>query len=158
MRKLLLFTCVISFLTVISCSRDEESTQVSLAEKEYLVKQTIIEFNNSAVKSGKYETFVNSVSEKSSTTPLNQAELEEMVQNFLGIQTQAFLDVYYQLVALNMTTEEFYNIADQFEYLRLNIKTKSSKNSGCCDASDSVGANYKELGALLNWACGCQEE
>ncbi|EZH74025.1 hypothetical protein ATO12_14205 [Aquimarina atlantica] len=158
MRKLLLFTFVISFLTVISCSQDEETTQVSLAEKEYLVKQTIIEFNNSAVKTGKYEAFIKDVSQKSVTAPLSQTELETMVQGFLGDQTQAFLDVYYQLVVLNLTPEEFYSIAYQFEYLRLNVKMRSNKNSGCCDASDSVGANYKELGALLNWACGCQEQ
>ncbi|WP_024771187.1 hypothetical protein [Aquimarina macrocephali] len=156
MRKLLLFTCVISFLIVVSCSRDEESTQVSLTEKEYLVKQTIIEFNNSAIKTGKYEAFIKDISQKSATAPLNPIELEAMVQEFLGDQTQAFLDVYYQLVTLNMTVEEFYSIANQFEYLRINIKTNFDKNgnSDCCSA---VGeGKHPELEALLDWICGCQ--
>ncbi|WP_106794837.1 hypothetical protein [Aquimarina sp. Aq78] len=158
MRKLLLFTCVISFLTVISCSRDEESTQVSLTEKEYLVKQTIIEFNNSAVKTGKYEAFIKDVSQKSVTTPLNSVELEAMVQGFLGDQTQAFLDVYYQLVALNITPEEFHVIASQFEYLRLNVITSSNKSDGCCGTGGSVGTADKIFLALIDFFCGCEVE
>lgn len=155
MRKLLLFTCVISFLTVASCSRDEESRQVSLAEKEYLVKQTIIEFNNSAVKTGKYEAFINDVSQKSVTAPLSQVELEVMLQGFLGDQTQEFLDVYYQLEALKLSSEEFYSIAHQFEYLRLTgILDKTQ--GGCCGiASNSDDGLLKDF---LGFTCGCPEQ
>ncbi|WP_271784011.1 hypothetical protein [Aquimarina algiphila] len=154
MRKLLLFTCIISFLTVGSCSRDEEPTEVSLTEKEYLVKQTIIEFNNSAIKTGKYKGFVNSVAQKSAVEELNSGELEVLLEEFLGEQTQAFLDVYYQLVALNITPEEFYNIASQFEYLRLNITLNRDKGSGgCC----SAGGDGNIFVALYNWVCGCEQ-
>ncbi|WP_108808674.1 hypothetical protein [Aquimarina spinulae] len=154
MRKLLLFTCVISFLTVASCSREEESTQVSVTEKEYLVKQTIIEFNNSAIKTGKYEAFIGDVSQKSTTTPLSQAELEVMLQEFLGDQTQAFLEVYHQLEALNITDKEFYSIASQFEYLRLDIIKNLSKS-----ASEFCGANTGTLlRILISWVNLCEEE
>ncbi|WP_074410132.1 hypothetical protein [Aquimarina megaterium] len=162
MRKLLLFTCIISFLTVISCSRDEETTQVSLTEKEYLVKQTIIEFTNSAIKTGKYEAFIKNVSQKSATASLSQVELEAMIQEFLGDQTQAFLDVYYQLVALNMTAEEFESIAHQFEYLILNLVTNSGKeDSSCCSfagGTDGVPDGGSVIGVLLKLACGCQQQ
>ncbi|MBG6129305.1 hypothetical protein IWQ47_000002 [Aquimarina sp. EL_43] len=158
MRKLLLFTCVISFLTVASCSRDVESTEVSLTEKENLVKQTIIEFNNSAIKTGKYNRLVSSVSQKSATGQLSEVELEELVQGFLASQNQAFLDVYYQLVTLNMTAEEFYSIAHQFEHLRLTTTNGLSKGSDCCEASEALEQNGNPLGFLGKFVCGCEEQ
>ncbi|WP_143273619.1 hypothetical protein [Aquimarina sp. MAR_2010_214] len=152
MRKLLLFTFILSFITVVSCSKDEEDTKVSQDEKEYLVKQTIIEFNNSAIKTGKYEAFIKDVSQKSATTPLNKAELKMLIQNFLGDQTQKFLDVYYQLEALELTSEEFYGIAHQFEYLRLTgILDKTQ--GGCCGIANNSGDSlFKDF---LGFTCGC---
>ncbi len=137
MRRLLLFTFIFSFIAIASCTRDQESTKVSQEEKEYLVKQTIIEFNNSAIKTGKYKEFIGSISQKSAKEPLNSAELETMIQEFLGDQTQAFLDVYYQLVALNMTAEELENIAYTLEYLIV-ITNDSDKDVGCCEASSNI--------------------
>ncbi|WP_109436903.1 MULTISPECIES: hypothetical protein [Aquimarina] len=155
MRKLLLFTFIISFLTVGSCSRDEGSNEVSLTEKEYLVKQTIIEFNNSAVKTGKYHEFINSVAQKSASEPISPERLEAMIQEFLGDQARAFLDVYYQLKALNLTSEEFRSIASQFEYLRINFEVDPSKSFGCCQFG---GAGNSRLHDLLDFVCGCQAE
>ncbi len=147
MRKLLLFTFVISFLTITSCSRDEEALEVSQAEKEYLVKQMIIEFNKSAVKTGDFQRFMKSISQKNSAGSSNELDVEALFQEFLGEQSQAFLDLYYQLEALNMTGEEFKSIADQFEYLRLemiNTNSGKSSDSGC-------GENSTLVCAFLDW-------
>ncbi len=149
MRKFLLFTLVISFLGTVSCSKDEEHTEVSQEEKEYLVKQTLIEFNKSAVKTGKYKEYINSLRQKSTEEQLSEAEKEALLQEFLGDQTNVFLDLYYQLEALNLTPQEFYDIADQFEYLRLNILVNVSKNPGDCGTSSSL------YGTFLDWISGC---
>ncbi|MDY8137230.1 hypothetical protein [Aquimarina sp. 2201CG5-10] len=156
MKKLLLFTFWISLLFITSCSKDDRSEEILSAQKEYLVKQTIIEFNKSAIKTGKYETFINSFSEKSASGELSQTEIELLIQEFLGNQTEEFLNVYYQLEALNLTAEEFYSIADQFEDLRIYLIGLSSNRSqrGCCDVSD---ADDGVLAILLGWACNCQE-
>ncbi|WP_271766402.1 hypothetical protein [Aquimarina algiphila] len=153
MRKLLLFICVISFLTVGSCSKEEESSEVSLTEKEYLVKQTIIEFKKSAIKTGKLNVFIRSISinQKSVEEPLSETELETMVQSFLGDQTQAFLDLYYQLIELNITGDEFRSISYQFEYLR-GIQTSSK--SSCCGAS----TGNEIVDVLASFFCGCEKE
>ncbi|TSE06217.1 hypothetical protein [Aquimarina algiphila] len=152
MRKLLLFIFVTSLFVVESCSKHEEYTEVSLTEKEYLVEQTLIEFNNSAIKTGKYDRLINSISQKSTTESLSQAELEVMLQEFLGEQTQAFLSVYYQLEALGITAEEFYSIAHQFEYLRLDISSNGEKKSGNCS-----GGPASLLSAIINWFSGCDK-
>ncbi|WP_282080249.1 hypothetical protein [Aquimarina algiphila] len=155
MRKLLLFIFVTSLFVVGSCSKDkdEESIEVSPADKKYLVKQTLIEFNNSAVKTGKYEVFISSVAQKSALGQLSPAELEELWQEFLGDQTQAFLDVYYQLVALNITPEEFISIANQFEYLRSDILRGLGKNSKSpCGISDA-----ELFRVLISWVFGCEQ-
>lgn len=157
MKKLLLFTCLFSFFIIISCSRKEESTEVSLTEKEYLVEQALIEFNKSAIKTGKYDKFINSVAQKSSMEPLSEDELEVMVSDFLGDQTQIFLDVYYQLVALNISQEEFYSISHQFEYLRFGT-TSSSKNGGCCGTGGSAGTADKIFFYLIDFFCGCDDD
>lgn len=152
MKKLLLFTCVISLLIVTSCSRDTDSTEVSLAEKEYLVKQALIEFNKSAIKTGKYDSFINKASQKSAVEELSPAELEALLQDFLGDQTQAFLNVYYQLEALNLTSEEFHSIASNFVYLQIYRVNLSKDRAGCCEIGENAGGS---LGNLILFACSC---
>ncbi len=156
MRKLLLFTFVISLLGTVSCSKDEEHTEVSQEEKEYLVKQTLIEFNKSAVKTGKYREFINSVYQKSSLDQLTSTELEILLQDFLGDQTQQFLSVYYKLEALNLSSEEFLSIADQFEYLRINSTQESGKIGGCCAIGSNSGDSL--LGDLIRYTCSCDAD
>lgn len=159
MRKLLLFLSIVAFVGLSSCSRDGV-TEISQEEKELLVKQTLIEFNNSAVVTGKLQNYLNSVAElKSRTANTSREELEALLQKFLGDQTQAFLDLYYQLEALNMTKEEFLSIAYLFEDLRLQIMGnlgKASSDEDCdqdglinmileylkiCNAEESGAAN-----------------
>lgn len=156
MRRLLLFTFILSFIAIGSCSKDDEDAKVSQEEKENLVKQTIIEFNNSAIKTGKYKEFVNSVNQKTATAPLSPVELEAMLQEFLGDQTQAFLDVYYQLEALNLTVEEFESIAYKFDYLIINIAYLSKDVGGCCQAGN--GATTWLLSVLIKLSCGCEQQ
>ncbi|GAA4272141.1 hypothetical protein U6A24_11595 [Aquimarina gracilis] len=135
MKKLLLFTLIFSFIGITSCTRDEESLEISQGEKELLVKQTLIELNKSAVKTGKFEKFLKSLSQKTTEGNLSGSEVEILIQEFLGDQSQTFLDLYYQLEELNMTGEEFLRIADQYEYLKQGVSSKLQKTSEGCGNS-----------------------
>ncbi|MEW7291541.1 hypothetical protein [Aquimarina sp. 2304DJ70-9] len=141
MKKLLLFTLIFSLIGITSCTKDEEHLEISQEEKELLVKQTIIEFNKSAIETGKFQQFMTSVPQKTASGQ----DVEALFQEFLGEQSQTFLDLYYQLEAINMTGEEFKSIADQYEYLRLDIGISLGKSS-------SGSCNYGELAcAIKDW-------
>ena len=127
MRKLLLFLITVSVIGISSCTRDDVE-EISQAEKELLVEQMLIELNKSA-KAGKYQKFVTVVSQKSATESLSEAEVEALFLEIVGEDAQIFVDLYFQLKAINMTGEEFKSIAEQFEYLRPNFGSKISKDS-----------------------------
>ncbi|WP_281987421.1 hypothetical protein [Aquimarina aggregata] len=154
MKKQLLFIIGFFLLTIISCSK-EESNEISISEKEYLVKQTLIEFNNSAVKTGKYDLLITKLSQESLKQEDSQIKLENILREFLGDQTQAFSDIYYQLVATSMTSEEFKSIARQFEDLIVNISTASKDKDGCC--STVIPEVFSYLSDLRDIVCGCDE-
>ncbi len=135
---------------VSSCTKDEVN-EISQAEKELLVKQTLIEFNKSAVKTGKYEKFVNVMSLKNSSNELNEEEIEALVQEFLGSQTQMFLDLFYKLESLNLTDEEFFHIANQLESLFINVSTGEGKQATCCEEVINTGSDG--LDRILTWYC-----
>ncbi len=152
MKKLLLFTLIFSFITITSCTRDEDVLEVSQEEKELLVKQTLIEFNKSAIKTGKLQQFLKSLSQKTANNNLSEPEVEALFQEFLGDQTQAFLDLYYQLEAMNMSGEEFGSIADQFEYLKLEMRNSLGKSasSRACESTTGLAAG------ILKWLELCE--
>ncbi|GAA4277898.1 hypothetical protein GCM10022259_26220 [Aquimarina mytili] len=107
---------------------------MSQEEKELLVKQTIIEFNKSAIETGKFQQFMKSRYQKTATDTSSESVNQDLFEEFLGEQSQAFLDLYYQLEAMNMTGEEFRRIADQYEYLRIEIRNSLGKSSSAgCD-------------------------
>ncbi len=152
MKKLLLFTLIFSFVGITSCTKDEESIEISQEEKELIVKQTLIEFNKSAIKTGKLQKLMNSLTQKSSSENLSSSEVEILFQEFLGEQSQSFLDLYYQLEAMNMNGEEFANIADQFEYLKLEMRNSLDKSSSrSCDYSSGL------LVGMLKWLGVCEQ-
>lgn len=128
MKKLLLFTLIFSFIGITSCTKDDNELEISQEEKELLVKQTIIEFNKSAIETGEFQKFMNSVPQKTA----NGQDVEALFREFLGEQSQAFIDLYYQLEAMNMTGEEFTRIAYRYEYLRLEWRTNLDKSSSDC--------------------------
>ncbi len=150
MKKLLLFTLVFFFIAITSCTRDEEIPEVSQEEKEHLVEKVLVEFNKSAIKTGKYQEFINSAVQKTTSSSFNRSELEVMVENFFGDQTQSFLDAYDRLEALNLTSEEFHQIAHRFEYLRIYVG--SNKALGCCEIGDYLD---DKGGDLFDFVCGC---
>jgi len=150
MRKFLLLTMIGTLLTITSCSKEESVEEISQEEKEQLVKETLIEFNKSAVKNGKFQVFKNTFRQKTADDQFTQEELETMVQEFLGDQTQDFLDLYYQLEALNITSEEFRSIADQYEELRLEIIENLNKRSRICGNGNSL------FSEILAWAGVCE--
>ncbi len=151
MKKLLFIASIIFLLIFSSCSQSEYSIENSISEKEYLVEQTLIEFNKSAIKTGAYSNLVASVSDKSSTGQLSQFEVDDMIQDFLSIQTQEFLDVYYKLEALNLTEEEFFSIANQFKGLKQisisNNLEKGPAHGGGCATSRAI-TPFTFLGVL----------
>ncbi len=152
MRKLLLFLSIIAFVGLSSCSKDEV-TEISQEEKELLVKQMIIEFNNSAVVTGKLQNYFDSVAElKSQENGTSEDELEALLQKFLGDQTQAFLDLYYQLEDMNMTGEEFLSIAHLFNDLRLQITANLGKSS----ETECNGTSL--LNTFLDWIRYCEAQ
>ncbi len=135
MKKLLLFTILFSLIGITSCTKDEENLELSQKEKELLVKQTLIELNKSAVKTGNFQQFMKSLSQKTVTNNLSGSEVEALFLEFLGDQSQVFLDLYYQLEALNMTGEEFTRIANQYEHLKSDVGSKLQKGSEGCGNS-----------------------
>ncbi len=144
MKKLLLFTLIFTFIGISSCTKDEEHLDISQEEKELLVKQTIIEFNKSAIETGKFQKFMTSISQKTS----GDQDVEALFREFLGEQSQAFLDLYYQLEAMNMTGEEFTQIAHKYDYLRLDTRINFGKSSNSCGNS---GNNGSLLCAILDF-------
>ncbi|WP_109300214.1 hypothetical protein [Aquimarina sp. AU474] len=151
MKKLLLFISAIALLGISSCSKNDVN-EISQAEKENLVKHAIIEFNKSAIKTGKYQVLISEIAQKSVTGDLD--DLEELLQEFLGDQTQSFLNVYYKILELNLTEDEFFAIANQFEYLRIDTTGASKEDTdGCCTLADS--SDNDPIGWLIRVACGC---
>ncbi|MBQ4821802.1 hypothetical protein [Aquimarina sp. MMG016] len=134
MKKLLLLLSIITFVGLSSCSKDED-VGISQEEKEFLVKKTLIELNKSVIKTGKFEQFQKSLLQKTATDNLNGSDIEALFLEFLGDQSQTFLDLYYQLEAMNMTGEEFTRIADQYEYLILGVGSNLQKRSSDCSIS-----------------------
>ncbi len=147
MRKLLLFAITFSLITITSCTRNEDIIDLSQEEKELLVKQTLIEFNKSAIKTGKLQKFVKSISQKTSVNNLSNSDVEIMFQEFLGDQTEVFLDLYYRLEAMDMTKEEFLDIANQFEYLKVEMRDNLVKNASyrACEGSSLAAGIMKWL-------------
>ncbi|MBQ0732806.1 hypothetical protein [Aquimarina celericrescens] len=143
MKKLLLLTILFSLIGITSCTTDEENLEFSQEEKELLVKQALIELNKSAVKTGKFQQFMESLSQKTANDNLSSSDVETLFQEFLGDQSQTFLDLYYQLEAINMTGEEFTRIADQYEYLKSGVNSKHQKSTEGCGMS--LGC------AILDW-------
>ncbi|AXT60179.1 hypothetical protein D1816_07390 [Aquimarina sp. AD10] len=156
MKKHLLFIVGFFLLTIISCSK-EESSEILLSEKENVVKQTLISFNNSAVKTKKYKVFINELSRKSNISDLTPEELDLLVDEFLKEQTQEFQQLYYKLAELNLTSEEFSIIASEFDYLRIDNNFKLNKGRICCEISGGLESNGNPLGSVFKWACGCEE-
>ena len=153
MRKLLLFLMAIAVIGVSSCTKDAVD-EISQEEKEFIVKNTLIEFSKSAIKSGKYTALVNKASLKTENDYLPPEELEKLVEEFLGEQTKTFLNFYYMLVELNLSTEEFLAIAEQFEYLRPSLYGNFGKNdSDCCNL-----VNVSGLGPIITWFCKCGDD
>ncbi len=152
MKKLLLFTCMISFIAIASCSREEESTEVSFTEKEDLVKKSLIEFNKSVVQTSGYNNFISSISQKSNNKQLTQDELEILIKDFLVFQNQNFTELYYKIIALDITPEEFRSIAHQFEYLKLKTISSINKQGGCCGLGGGTAGDHV-IFAFLDWAC-----
>ncbi len=151
MKKLLLFTLFFSLIAITSCTKNEDTPELSQEEKELLVKHTLIEFNKSAIKTGKLHKFSMKLSQKTASGDLSNEELEALIQDFLGDQTQAFLDLYYQLLALNLTDNEFYEIAYQYEDLRLSFLENISGNKSN-DHCNGVG--YADT--IMEWLLGCK--
>ncbi|SHI58504.1 hypothetical protein [Aquimarina spongiae] len=145
MRKLLLFLIAVSVIGISSCTKDDVE-EISQEEKILLVKQTLTELNKS-VKSGKYQEFVTVLAKKSATETLSEEEIEDLFVQIFGDNSQAFINLYFQLKAINMTGEEFLKIADQFEYLRPNLNAKMLKDSG------ASGCEYLWC-ALIDWVSG----
>ena len=154
MKKQLLFLILIGSLIFQSCSKNDEIDQDA---KEIIVRKTLIEFNKSAIKSGKYLDFVQKVNYKSSQQELTDEEIKTLIDEFLGEQTNDFIKVYNELVKLNLSTEEFYTIASQYkEVFDSNLKNQSQ--SACCTASENIPDNTTGsgwLGALMRVVCGC---
>lgn len=145
MKKLLLLF-IATFVGLSSCSKDEIA-EISQEEKELLVKKILIELNESVVKTGKFEQFEKSLFQKTATDNLNVSEIEALFVEFVGGQSKVFLDLYYQLEAMNMTGEEFKLIADQFEYLRLETGSNLQKiSSESCISSLICG--------MIDWLRG----
>ncbi|WP_438422891.1 hypothetical protein [Aquimarina macrocephali] len=151
MRKLLLFIYIISFITTFSCSKDERAYETLQEDKELIVKQTLVEFNKSAIRTGRLQKFTKSLYQKSLNTGINDQELELVIKKFMGDQTQAFLDLYHQLNALNVTPEEFYSIAHQFGYLRLDTKELDKSSSDICNSGGGL------LVAIFDFVIGCEK-
>lgn len=158
MKKQLLFIVGLFLLTIISCSK-EDSSEITISEKEDLVKQTLIEFNNSAVKTGKLDDFTKIISRKSSEKDFTTIQLEVLFQDFLGDQTQEFINLYNILIDLEITPEEFFIIASQFDYLRINLRMSLSKesNSDACSIA-AAGDSSSIIRAILTWAYECESE
>ncbi len=156
MKKQLLFIVGLFLLTIISCSK-EDSSEITISEKEDFVKQTLIEFNNSAVKTGKLDDFTKIISRKPSEKEFSTIELEALFQDFLGDQTQEFINLYNILIDLEITPDEFFLIANQFDYLRINLRMDASKesNSDACSVA-AAGDSSSIIRAIITWAYECE--
>ncbi|RZS93471.1 hypothetical protein [Aquimarina brevivitae] len=162
--KKLLPLILICLLFSYSCS--DQIDEIDQNDKELLVKEVVIEFNKSAVKTGKYKAFIEEYAQKSAKKQLSDDEIRVLVGEFLGDQTESFLIVYHELLKLDLTPEEFYAIASQFRDMFNGVKnpngtnssSNSNSNSSCCQLSDEIEENSNGAGfvaGLIRLACGC---
>ncbi len=150
MRKLLLFLIAVSVIGISSCTRDEVD-EISQEEKTLLVKETLIELNKS-VKSGEYQKFFTVLSKKSAVETLSEEEVEALFLQMLGENSQTFVNLYFQLKAINMTGEEFLKIAHQFEYLKPNYDGKLFKESVSSSCWEAL------ICAFFDWVSGSESD
>ena len=143
MRKLLLFLIAVSVIGISSCTKDEVN-EISQEEKVLLVKQMVVELDK-IVKAGKYQQFTFVLSQKTENENLSDEEVEALFLEIFGEKSHTFVNLYYQLKAINMTGEEFLSIANQFDFLILETKNVSGKSA---DYDCSIGSVWC---AILDW-------
>lgn len=150
MKKIIFFLIGVS-ISFCSCNTEDTNIQNDISTKE-LVKKAIIEFDKSAVKTGKYEGYLFLRNKEQQTEDFALERMELLVQNFLSEQTPEFIDVYTKLVNLGITADEFRTISSDFEYLRLEFQS-NNKEFQCC--GDSPRATL--LDSFFDFICGCDD-
>ena len=150
MKKILLFF-IILYVSVISCNEEDANIQDDISTKE-LVKNALIEFNKSAVKTGKYKDYLHRKNENKEDHNLAPEELERLVQDFLGDQTPEFIEAYNKLVDLKITSEEFKLISSEFDYMRIQFQV-DTKGLQCCSGNPRATL----LDSFFDFICGCDD-
>ena len=147
MRKFLL---TLFFIHAVLSSCTVDRSEEVIQDKEVLIEKTLFEFNKSAVKTGKYSKLIATLQDKTS-----DQEVQDSIEEFLGDQTETFIDLYNQLLALNLSDEEFYRIAYQFRNM---FEINSEKELvGCCNALNADSSNTGFLANIIRVVCGCGE-
>ena len=148
MRKLLLTLFIISY-SFSSCSSDT-SIGNDIQDKKLLVKNTLIEFNKSAIKTGKYDKLMNTLK---SADKMSDEELENLFMDFFGGLSDKFTSFYNQLEALGFTDEEFQQFASEYNYI---FDEYHQKEIAACCGSIENGSISGIAGSILFVACGCK--
>ena len=148
MRKLLLTLFIISYLFS-SCSSDT-SIGTDIQDKKLLVKNTLIEFNKSAIKTGKYDKLMNTLK---SSDKMSDQELEALFKEFFGGLSDRFTSLYNQIEVMGFTEEEFQQFAMEYSYIFDQYHQKEI--TACCGSIEN-GSISGIAGSILFVACGCK--
>ncbi|WP_405207459.1 hypothetical protein [Aquimarina sp. LLG6339-5] len=137
---------LISFLLVFftSCSIDESANEISLYEKEMAVKNLFDSFSKSVVHSTSYAKIIEEIQIKSSSNS-SEEEMQQLEQEFLSLQSDEFVELYYSVKSLNLTKEEIRDIVVSYFVISGNLNKGDTRNgekddSDDCAVSDTINS------------------
>jgi hypothetical protein len=153
--KNIICTILFSFL-LFSCTTEENE----VIDKELTVKNLLTEYVNVVNNQPKYADFFNKAETYSKSSLNNNSTSEEELLNLLSTINPEFLNLYEKVQGLNLTKEEFLEIANNYEnLLSSNMDSYSAKkvpfqNAIACGVSSAISI-VSVLGWLGVWAhCG----
>ncbi|WP_108803783.1 hypothetical protein [Aquimarina sp. Aq107] len=129
-----------------SCSTNDDGAELSLNDKEQMVKNLF----NSFSKSIKNTPDIYKIIETKSSIGLSSEEINHLEQQFLSKQTTEFVNLYNSVVSLNLSNEEIIRIILNYESLIEIIKANKEGDS-CAEiiAASEGGSTFFALIAAL---------
>ncbi|WP_299256572.1 hypothetical protein [uncultured Aquimarina sp.] len=155
MKTKLLYLTSFLLVFITSCSSDESINGSVEQEKDLKVKSLIEAFAKDVIPSPGFSKFIEEVQNKSSSG-LTTEEAAQLEQEFLSRQTEEFVELYYYVLALDLSKEELRGFI--IEYLSIINKSfkENTKNDTDECAAGGAGDDDSILWALI-LAIFCEE-
>ncbi|GAA3516385.1 hypothetical protein GCM10022393_33110 [Aquimarina addita] len=135
MKTKLLYLATILLVFITSCSNEEHFSEPQTKNKELIVKQIYVELSKIIENSPSFSKIMEEVSTKSSSQWTIE-EINKIEEDFLDEQSEEFIELYADLLALNLSPEELTEIVLAYKATLQNDKiyndgVKEYSESGC---------------------------